>query len=82
VIISFFRGVRFDKSTNNSDPKVLYFPEGAVSWNLSKMSFWKSDLINNFKLRLAYGEAGNFPAYGSKFTTMVSANTEAIQFFG
>jgi hypothetical protein len=69
-------GVRFDKSTNNGDPEKFYtFPKGAVSWNLSKMSFWHSDLINNFKLRLAYGEAGNFPAYGSKFTTMVSANT-------
>lgn len=69
-------GVRIDKSTNNGDPEKFYtFPKGAISWNLSKMSFWHSDLINNFKLRLAYGEAGNFPAYGSKFTTLVSANT-------
>lgn len=70
-------GVRFDKSTNNGDPnKFTPFPKGAISWNLSKMSFWNSSsIINNFKLRLAYGEAGNFPAYGSKFTSLVPFNT-------
>jgi len=69
-------GVRFDKSTNNGDPeKYSTFPKGAISWNLSKMSFWHSSLINNFKLRVAYGEAGNFPAYGSKFTTLTPFNT-------
>ena len=30
--------------------------------------------FNNIKLRAAYGEANNVPAYGSKFTAMVVSN--------
>lgn len=64
-------GVRFDKSTNNGDPDKYYaYPKAGLSWNLTNMDFWKSNFFNNLKVRAAYGQAGNFPAFGSKFTTM------------
>ncbi|TWF38925.1 TonB-linked SusC/RagA family outer membrane protein [Chitinophaga polysaccharea] len=68
-------GVRFDRSTNNGDFKKYYvFPKGAVSWNLTKMKFWKVDAIDNLKVRAAYGQSGNVPPYGSKFTAMLGSN--------
>ena len=69
-------GVRFDKSTNNGDANKYYaYPKAGLSWNLTRMSFWKSDLFDNLKVRAAYGEAGNFPAVGSKFAIMSIFNT-------
>lgn len=37
------------------------FPSVAVAWRLSEESFWRplKDVVNNFKLRLSYGEVGN-----------------------
>ncbi|PWT75627.1 MAG: SusC/RagA family TonB-linked outer membrane protein [Bacteroidetes bacterium] len=68
-------GIRFDRSSNNGDAGKYYaYPKAGLSWNLSKMDFWKSNLIDNLKLRAAYGQASNVPAYGSKFTSMVVSN--------
>ncbi|MDR2937075.1 MAG: TonB-dependent receptor, partial [Rikenellaceae bacterium] len=37
-----------------------YFPAGAFAWRISEESFMKNqNLIDNLKLRLSYGEAGN-----------------------
>jgi outer membrane receptor protein involved in Fe transport len=70
-------GVRFDKSTNNGDPDKYYaYPKAGLSWNLTRMDFWKSDLFDNLKIRAAYGQAGNFPAFGSKFSTMSIFNID------
>lgn len=75
--ITLTAGVRFDKSTNNGDPDKYYaYPKAGLAWNISRMDFWKSDLIENLKIRAAYGQAGNFPAYGSKFTSLVNANID------
>lgn len=74
--ITLTAGVRFDRSTNNGDPDKYYaFPKAGLSWNLTRMNFWKSKLFDNLKIRAAYGQAGNFPAFGSKFNSMVIANT-------
>ena len=37
------------------------FPSVAVAWRLSEESFWRplKDVVNNFKIRLSYGEVGN-----------------------
>lgn len=68
-------GVRFDRSTNNGDYLKYYvFPKGAFSWNISKMKFWNVEKVNNLKLRVAYGQSGNVPPYGSKFTGMLGSN--------
>ncbi|MBO9634665.1 MAG: TonB-dependent receptor, partial [Chitinophagaceae bacterium] len=64
-------GIRLDRSSNNGDASKFYFyPKAGLSWNITKMDFWKSTLFDNLKLRVAYGQAGNFPAFGSRFTTM------------
>lgn len=72
-------GVRLDKSTNNGDPDKYYvYPKGGLSVNLTRMSFWKGTFFDNLKIRAAYGQAGNFPAYGSKFNSMVISNTGGL----
>ncbi len=69
-------GLRFDRSTNNGDiKKYNLYPKAGLSWNLTKMGFWKGTFFDNFKLRAAYGQSANFPAYGSKFTSMAVSNT-------
>lgn len=69
--ITLTAGVRFDRSTNNGDADKYYiYPKAGISWNLTRMKFINSNLFDNVKLRAAYGQAGNFPAVGSKFTTM------------
>ncbi|MBO9635599.1 MAG: SusC/RagA family TonB-linked outer membrane protein [Chitinophagaceae bacterium] len=69
-------GIRLDRSTNNGDAKKYYFyPKAGVSFNITKMGGFHSELFDNLKLRAAYGQAGNFPAFGSRFTLMSIANT-------
>ncbi len=58
-------GVRADRSSNNGDPgKYYYFPKGAASYRFL-------DALgpgNEVKVRAAYGETGNQPTFGAKFT--------------
>lgn len=68
-------GVRFDKSSDNGDVnKFQAFPKGSVAVNLQNFEFWKSNSITQLKLRAAYGESGNFPPFGSKFTSFSASN--------
>ncbi|RFM27159.1 SusC/RagA family TonB-linked outer membrane protein [Deminuibacter soli] len=73
--ITLTAGVRFDRSSNNGNVAHYYaYPKAGVSWNLTQLGFGKNTFFNNFKLRAAYGEATNVPAYGSKFTSAVVSN--------
>jgi len=76
VIATF--GVRGDKSSNNGDAnKLSYYPKGSLAVNFNK--FWNSDSKwDEFKLRAAYGEAGNFPPAGALFTSYNSFSTDGI----
>jgi TonB-linked SusC/RagA family outer membrane protein len=59
--------VRMDQSNLfGSDPSVQYKPIWSIggAWNISRESFFKSDVVNNLKLRLTYGLAGNAPIPG------------------
>ena len=68
-------GVRFDRSSNNGDAGKYYtYPKAGISWNLTHMGFLKEGFFENIKLRAAYGQANNVPAYGSKFTSLVVSN--------
>jgi TonB-linked SusC/RagA family outer membrane protein len=69
-------GVRFDRSSNNGDfAKFTTYPKGGISWNLTKAGIVPDGgFINNIKLRAAYGQANNVPAYGSKFTALAISN--------
>lgn len=68
-------GVRFDRSSNNGDAAKYYtYPKAGVSWNLTRTGIIKEGFFDNVKLRAAYGQANNVPAYGSKFTGMAISN--------
>ena len=72
-------GIRFDRSSNNGDPEKFYaFPKGGVSFNLTEMGLNGGNVVDNIRLRAAYGQAGNFPAYGSKFTSFTVSNIEGF----
>jgi TonB-linked SusC/RagA family outer membrane protein len=73
-------GIRFDRSTNNGDANKFYaYPKAGLSINLTKLGFMENGLFNNLKVRAAYGQSANFPAFGSKFTTLVSSNISGSQ---
>jgi TonB-linked SusC/RagA family outer membrane protein len=68
-------GLRFDRSSNNGDVSKYYlYPKAGVSWNLTDMGIVKEGLFESVKLRAAYGQANNVPAYGSKFTSLGVSN--------
>ena len=66
-------GFRADKSSNNGDVnKLYYYPKANLAVNLSNFDFWNTDLFSLFKLRVAYGESGNFARFGAKSTILNS----------
>lgn len=69
--------LRGDRSSANGDPGKYYlFPKAAASYRIPGLAGWLDDL----KLRLAYGETGNLPLYGQKFTVLNA--TSSIQGHG
>jgi TonB-dependent starch-binding outer membrane protein SusC len=61
-------GARADRSSNNGDVAKFYlFPKAATSYRFPGL---KPGLVDELKLRLAYGETGNQPLYGQKFTNL------------
>ena len=73
--ITLTAGVRFDRSSNNGDVAKYYtYPKAGISWNLTNIGILKGGFFENIKLRAAYGQANNVPAYGSKFTSLVVSN--------
>jgi len=67
-------GVRGDKSSNNSDVNKLYFyPKANMAVNLHNLGLLGEDgIFDLFKVRVAYGESGNFAEFGAKTTTLSS----------
>ncbi|WP_024772194.1 SusC/RagA family TonB-linked outer membrane protein [Aquimarina macrocephali] len=69
-------GYRFDKSSRNGDPNKLYgFPKASLAVNIANLDFWSVEVINQFKVRAAYGETGNPASFGATFTSLGSSNT-------
>lgn len=78
--INLTAGLRFDRSTNNGDPDKFYvYPKGGLSFNLTRLGWISDKTFNNLKIRAAYGQSANFPAFGSKFTTLVASNIAGNQ---
>ncbi|HUM46585.1 MAG TPA: TonB-dependent receptor, partial [Chitinophagales bacterium] len=70
-------GLRGDKSSNNGDVnKIYYYPKASAALNLAEFAFWGVDSWNQFKLRVAYGQSGNFAPFGSAFTSLGSTIIE------
>jgi TonB-dependent starch-binding outer membrane protein SusC len=58
-------------SLNGEFDKIYLFPKVAASYKLPVLE----DLFNPVRVRAAYGEAGNRPNYGQKFTALAANNT-------
>jgi TonB-linked SusC/RagA family outer membrane protein len=64
-------GVNADKSSVNSDDDKLYvYPKVAGSYRFIQ----PFGMLNEVKIRAAYGESGNQPLYGQKFTPLTATN--------
>jgi TonB-linked SusC/RagA family outer membrane protein len=60
-------GILGQRSTNNQDVnKLFYYPKVAVSYRIPK-----AGPFDELKFRAAYGETGNEPVYGQKFTSLL-----------
>src|SRR5207248_894437 len=60
-------GIRADQSSLNADPnKLHYFPKASASYRFLKPTAF----VDELKIRGAYGESGNEPAYGQRFTSL------------
>lgn len=67
-------GVRADKSSNNGDPNdITYYPKASAAINVNEFDFFHINNLSTLKLRMAYGQSGNFAAFGSKFSSFQSA---------
>ncbi len=51
------------------DKKYGYFPSIGAAWNLHNEEFFKSNVLNNLKLRLGWGEIGNQTGLPSGLST-------------
>ncbi len=47
------------------------FPSFSTAWNLSREDFWKSDFINDLKVRASWGENGNDKIGDYSFSSVV-----------
>jgi len=54
-----------------------YFPSAAIAWRISEENFMKgiSNVVDNLKLRLSYGTAGNNNIPSNQITQTFNANT-------
>jgi len=65
-------GIRGDRSSLNANSHKYYlYPKAATSYLLARNG---SGFVNELKLRGAYGESGNEPLYGQKFTPLTATN--------
>jgi TonB-linked SusC/RagA family outer membrane protein len=64
--------LRIDKNTTNTNYNTFYpFPKGALAVNLTKFDLWNINAIDQFKLRVAYGQTGGPAAFGSNFSQLI-----------
>ncbi len=64
-------GVRFDRSTLNGDQDKFYaFPKASLAANLHNFGNWNKDIVNQLKVRAAYGETGGLPNFGVTFEAL------------
>jgi TonB-linked SusC/RagA family outer membrane protein len=72
-------GMRADRSTNNGSTGQFYkFPKFSSSYRIPDLVPGKLDEL---KFRLAYGETGNEPLYGQKFTNLNSSSIGGVGAF-
>jgi TonB-dependent starch-binding outer membrane protein SusC len=66
--LSLLGAVRAEQSSTAGDPhKVWWYPKAQIAYSVP----WLPAQLDLLRARLAYGEAGNQPQYGQKFTPIV-----------
>lgn len=74
--LSLVAGVRADQSSNNFDIDELFFyPRAAAAYTFDEVV---PGVIDELKLRTAYGESGNRPLFGQKFTELGGATLAGL----
>ena len=69
-------GVRGDQSSNNVDTeKIFWYPKASASYRFVDMP----GFVQEVKLRSAFGQSGNQPQYGQKFTLLSGSNYGGLQ---
>ncbi len=64
-------GIRADQSSTNSDAsKLFWYPKASASYRFNAVK----GVLDEVKLRLAYGQSGNEPKYGDKFNQLSTNN--------
>jgi TonB-linked SusC/RagA family outer membrane protein len=58
-------------SLNGASTAVYFYPKAAAAYRLTGLP----SFLNELKLRAAYGEAGNLPLWGYKYTSLLASNT-------
>src|SRR5207249_4566778 len=72
-------GMRADRSSNNGNISKFYtFPKFSGSFRTPDI---KPGILDELKFRVAYGETGNEPQYGQKFTTLNSSSIGGVGAF-
>jgi len=67
--------IRAEQSSLNGDPNAFYvYPKVAASYRIPGLP----SLFEELKVRAAYGETGNLPLYGMKFTDLRANNIQGI----
>jgi len=70
--LTLLAGVLAERSSLNGDSdKFWLFPKAAATYRMPVLE----QVFNPLRVRLAYGEAGNRPNYGQKFTALAATNT-------
>ncbi len=70
-------GVRADRSSNNADTKSYFvYPKFAASFRFPDLV---PGTLDELKIRGAWGQAGNQPNYGDKFSNLNSGNIAGLQ---
>ena len=68
-------GVNLERNSNDGDASKFYkYPKFAASFRVPTLP----NFINDLKIRGAYGKAGNKPAYGQKFTSLVVVTEDGL----
>ena len=52
-------------------PELYYFPKASASWRIPDLG---GGFLDEIKFRAAYGESGNLPLYGDRFTPLEATN--------
>lgn len=64
-------GIRFDKSTLNSEFDKFYaFPRAAVAVNATRFGSWAGSTVSQLKFRVAYGQTAGLPNFGTPYSQL------------